>query len=116
MPTKSTTPKSVEIEAELMSLSDTIASTYLTHNERADGGWETLRMIYDIRQTTTCSYDSPVGACASRAAPDADRPARPARAGVVPADRAGAGAWREGRDFFGNALTWIEIEDAHRRR
>lgn len=32
----------VEIEAELMKLSEAIASTYLTHNERAQSEWETI--------------------------------------------------------------------------
>ena len=32
----------VEIEAELMKLSDAIASTYLTHNEKATAEWETI--------------------------------------------------------------------------
>ena len=32
----------IEIEAELMKLSETIASTYLTHNERVEAEWETV--------------------------------------------------------------------------
>ena len=38
-----------------MKLSEAITSYYLTHNERSEGGLGGARMIYDIRQTTTCT-------------------------------------------------------------
>ena len=64
------------------------------------------RMIYDVRQSTTYHYGVAGGACASRAAADADRPRRPARACrrartsiPMPLER------REGSDFFGNRIT-----------
>jgi transglutaminase-like putative cysteine protease len=70
-------------------------------------------VIYDVRQTTTCSYASPVA-----------RARHVLRLTPVPRDgqRVHVAALqifpepvhrREGRDFFGNRLTWIEIEEPH---
>lgn len=72
-------------------------------------------MIYDVRQTTTCTYASPVA--------HAHHVLR-----LTPVHRAGQRVHlaslqalpepthrREGQDFFGNRLTWIEIEAPHDR-
>ena len=70
-------------------------------------------MIYDVRQTTTCSYASPVAHARHvlRLTPvsrDGER-VHVAALQIVPepAHR------REGQDFFGNRLTWIEIDEPH---
>src|SRR6204780_3427801 len=70
-------------------------------------------MIYDVRQTTTCNYASPVadGHHVLRLTPvhrDGQR-VHLAALQIVPepAHR------REGQDFFGNRLTWVEIEQPH---
>ena len=70
-------------------------------------------MIYDVRQTTTCSYASPVARARHvlRLTPvsrDGER-AQVAALQIAPepAHR------REGQDFFGNRLTWIEIDTPH---
>ncbi|MGA2893673.1 MAG: transglutaminase family protein [Xanthobacteraceae bacterium] len=70
-------------------------------------------MIYDVRQTTTCSYASPVARARHvlRLTPvsrDGER-VHVAALQIVPepAHR------REGQDFFGNRLTWIEIDQPH---
>jgi transglutaminase-like putative cysteine protease len=70
-------------------------------------------VIYDIRQTTTCSYAAPVAHARHvlRLTPvsrDGER-VHVAALQIVPEpeDR------REGEDFFGNRLTWIEIEQPH---
>jgi transglutaminase-like putative cysteine protease len=70
-------------------------------------------MIYDIRQVTTYSYESPVGyarhvlrlmpinrkeQCVHAVALDIE---------PAPIER------REGRDYFGNRLTWIELGQPH---
>jgi len=70
-------------------------------------------LIYDVRQTTMCAYASPVA--------HARHVLR-----LIPIHRAGQrvnvaalqitpepAQRREGRDFFGNRLTWIEIEEPH---
>lgn len=70
-------------------------------------------MIYDIRQTTTCTYASPVA--------HARHVLR-----LTPIHRTGQRVHvsalqiapepvrrREGQDFFGNRLTWIAIEEPH---
>ena len=70
-------------------------------------------MIYDLRQTTTCGYASPVA--------HAHHVLR-----LTPIHRAGQRVHvaalqimpepmhrREGQDFFGNRLTWIEIKEPH---
>jgi len=71
-------------------------------------------VIYDVRQTTTCVYASPVA--------HARHVLR-----LMPIHRTGQRVHlaalqivpeplhrREGQDFFGNRLTWIEIEEPHR--
>jgi transglutaminase-like putative cysteine protease len=70
-------------------------------------------MIYDVRQTTTCSYASPVAHARHvlRLTPvsrDGER-VHVAALQIVPtpAHR------REGQDFFGNRLTWIDIDTPH---
>jgi transglutaminase-like putative cysteine protease len=70
-------------------------------------------VIYDVKQTTTCSYASPVAHARHvlRLTPvprDGQRVHVSALQIVPePAHR------REGQDFFGNRLTWIEIEEPH---
>ncbi len=71
-------------------------------------------MIYDVRQTTACVYASPVA--------QAHHVLR-----LTPINRSGQRVQvaalqitpepqhrREGQDFFGNRLTWIDIEEPHR--
>ncbi len=70
-------------------------------------------MIYDVRQTTTCSYASPVAHARHvlRLTPvhrDGQR-VHVAALQIVPEPT----HRREGQDFFGNRLTWIEIEEPH---
>ncbi|MGO8925139.1 MAG: transglutaminase family protein [Xanthobacteraceae bacterium] len=70
-------------------------------------------MIYDVRQTTICSYASPVAHARHvlRLTPvhrHAQR-VQVAALQIVPEPR----HRREGQDFFGNRLTWIEIEEPH---
>jgi len=70
-------------------------------------------VIYDIRQTTTCVYASPVA--------HARHVLR-----LTPVNRGGQRVQvaalqiapepqhrREGQDFFGNRLTWIDVEEPH---
>ncbi len=70
-------------------------------------------MIYDVRQTTTCSYAAPVARARHvlRLTPvsrDGERVHVAAlQIAPEPAHR------REGQDFFGNRLTWIEISEPH---
>ncbi len=70
-------------------------------------------MNYDVRQTTTCSYATPVAHARHvlRLTPvsrDGER-VHVAALQIVPepAHR------REGQDFFGNRLTWIEVNEPH---
>ena len=70
-------------------------------------------MIYDVRQTTTCSYASPVAHAhhVLRLTPvhrDGQR-VHLASLQIAPEPM----HRREGQDFFGNRLTWIEIEEPH---
>jgi transglutaminase-like putative cysteine protease len=70
-------------------------------------------VIYDVRQTTTCSYATPVAHSRHvlRLTPvsrDSER-VQVAALQIVPEPV----HRREGRDFFGNRLTWIEIEEPH---
>jgi transglutaminase-like putative cysteine protease len=70
-------------------------------------------VIYDVRQTTTCSYESPVAHARHvlRLTPvsrDGER-VHVAALQIVPEPK----HRREGQDFFGNRLTWIEIEEPH---
>jgi len=71
-------------------------------------------VIYDVRQTTTCAYASPVAHARHvlRLTP-IPRPGQRVHVAALqilpePLHR------REGQDFFGNRLTWIEIEEPHR--
>jgi transglutaminase-like putative cysteine protease len=70
-------------------------------------------VIYDVRQTTVCSYATPVSHAhhVLRLTPvsrDGER-VQVAALQIIPepAQR------REGQDFFGNRLTWIEIDEPH---
>jgi transglutaminase-like putative cysteine protease len=70
-------------------------------------------VIYDIRQTTTCAYATPV-AHAHHVLRLTPVPRDGQRLHIAalqilpePVHR------REGQDFFGNRLTWIEIEEPH---
>jgi len=70
-------------------------------------------VIYDVRQTTTCSYASPVAHARHvlRLTPvprDGQR-VHVSALQIVPEPT----HRREGQDFFGNRLTWIEIEEPH---
>jgi len=70
-------------------------------------------VIYDVRQTTTCSYARPVAHARHvlRLTPVSRDGERVHVAALQitpePAHR------REGQDFFGNRLTWIEINQPH---
>jgi transglutaminase-like putative cysteine protease len=71
-------------------------------------------IVYDVRQTTTCSYASPVAHARHvlRLTPvsrDGER-VHVAALQIVPEPV----QRREGQDFFGNRLTWVEIEEPHR--
>ncbi len=70
-------------------------------------------MIYDVRQTTTCSYASPVmhARHVLRLTPVSRGGERVhvAALQIVPEPT----HRREGQDFFGNRLTWIEVEEPH---
>ena len=70
-------------------------------------------MIYDVRQTTVCGYATPVSHAhhVLRLTPvsrDGER-VQVAALQIMPEPV----SRREGRDFFGNRLTWIEIEEPH---
>ena len=70
-------------------------------------------MIYDIRQTTTCAYASPIAHARHvlRLTPinrDGQR-VQVAALQIAPEPR----HRREGQDFFGNRLTWIDIDERH---
>jgi len=71
-------------------------------------------VIYDVRQTTTCAYASPVAHAhhVLRLTPihrDGQR-VHVAALQIMPEPL----HRREGQDFFGNRLTWIEIEEPHK--
>ena len=70
-------------------------------------------VIYDLRQTTTCSYASPVAHAhhVLRLTPihRAGQRVHVASLQIVPEPM----HRREGQDFFGNRLTWIEIKEPH---
>ena len=72
-------------------------------------------MIYDIRQTTTCTYASPVAHARHvlRLTPinRSGQRVQVAALQIEPEPR----HRREGQDFFGNRLTWIEIEEPHKK-
>ena len=70
-------------------------------------------MIYDVRQTTSYTYASKVAYAhhVLRLTP-IDRARQRVQAAAlditpVPVER------REGRDFFGNRLTWIDVDTPH---
>jgi transglutaminase-like putative cysteine protease len=70
-------------------------------------------MIYDVRQTTVCGYGMPVSHAhhVLRLTPvsrDGER-VQLAALQIMPEPV----SRREGQDFFGNRLTWIEIEEPH---
>jgi transglutaminase-like putative cysteine protease len=70
-------------------------------------------VIYDVRQTTTCAYASPVAQARHvlRLTPvsrDGER-VHVASLQIVPEPM----HRRESKDFFGNILTWIEIAEPH---
>ncbi len=70
-------------------------------------------MIYDVRQTTTCDYASPVAHARHvlRLTPVTREGERVhvAALQIMPEPK----LRREGQDFFGNRLTWIEVEEPH---
>jgi transglutaminase-like putative cysteine protease len=70
-------------------------------------------VIYDVRQTTICGYASPVAHAhhVLRLTPvhRAGQRVHLAALKIEPEPR----HRREGLDFFGNRLTWIEIEEPH---
>jgi transglutaminase-like putative cysteine protease len=70
-------------------------------------------VIYDVRQTTTCCYASPVAHARHvlRLTPVHRHRQRVQVAALQIAPE--ARYRREGQDFFGNRLTWIEIEEPH---
>lgn len=70
-------------------------------------------MIYDIRQTTACTYASPVTNAfhVLRQTP-VNRPGQRVQVSSLQIEPAPVSR-REGQDFFGNRLTWIALEDAH---
>jgi transglutaminase-like putative cysteine protease len=70
-------------------------------------------VIYDVRQATTYTYASKVGYAhhVLRLTP-VDRPRQRVQATALNIEPVPAGR-REGRDFFGNRLTWIEIDEPH---
>ena len=71
-------------------------------------------MIYDVRQTTTCSYATPVARAHHvlrlMPIPRPGQRVQVAALQIVPEPR----HRREGQDFFGNRLTWVEIEEPHK--
>lgn len=70
-------------------------------------------MIYDIRQTTACTYASPVTNAfhVLRQTP-VNRPGQRVQISSLQIEPAPVSR-RKGRDFFGNRLTWIALEEAH---
>jgi transglutaminase-like putative cysteine protease len=71
-------------------------------------------VIYDVRQTTTCAYASPVAHARHvlrlTPIPRSGQRVHLAALQIMPEPT----LRREGQDFFGNRLTWIEIEEPHR--
>jgi len=70
-------------------------------------------MIYDVRQTTIYHYASPVAYSRHvlRLTP-IDRPGQRVHATALDIDPLPIGR-REGHDFFGNRMTWIELDQPH---
>src|SRR5262249_33673162 len=83
------------------------------HPRTRRGALGSARMIYDIRQTTTYSYASPVAYARHvlRLTP-IDRPGQRVHATALDIEPAPIER-REGSDFFGNRMTWIELDRAH---
>jgi transglutaminase-like putative cysteine protease len=70
-------------------------------------------MIYDIRQTTTCTYATPVtNAFHILRQTPVNRPGQRVQVSSLRIEPEPE-SWREGQDFFGNRLTWVSLEDAH---
>jgi transglutaminase-like putative cysteine protease len=71
-------------------------------------------VIYDVRQTTACVYASPVAQShhVLRLTPinRAGQRVQVAALQIMPEPQ----HRREGQDFFGNRLTWIDVEEPHR--
>ena len=71
-------------------------------------------MIYDVRQTTACVYASPVAHAhhVLRLTPinRTGQRVQVAALQIMPEPQ----HRREGQDFFGNRLTWIDVEEPHR--
>ena len=70
-------------------------------------------MIYDVRQATTYLYASSVAYARHvlRLTP-IDRPGQRVHATALEVEPAPI-ARREGQDFFGNRMTWIELDQPH---
>ena len=70
-------------------------------------------MIYDIRQITTCTYASAVSNARHvlRLTP-INRPGQRVQVASLQIEPEPE-HWRDGRDFFGNKLTWVGLEDPH---
>ena len=70
-------------------------------------------MIYDIRQTTSCTYASPVTNAyhVLRQTP-VNRPGQRVQVSSLQIEPEPVSR-REGQDFFGNRLTWVALEEAH---
>ena len=104
----------VDIEQSLMKLSDAITAAYLTTQRALRSGVGGAGVIYDVRQTTTCTYASPVAHARHVLRLMPIRPPRPARACRRACRSCRNRAHRrEGQDFFGNRLTWVDIEEPH---
>ncbi len=105
----------IDIEQSLMKLSDAITAAYLTTNERSEFDLGGAGVIYDVRQTTTCSYATPVAhahhVLRLTPIPRSGQRVHVAALQIVPEPL----HRREGQDFFGNRLTWIEIEEPHKK-
>ena len=95
----------MDIEHSLMKLSDAISAAYLTNNERSEFRLGGAGMIYDVRQTTTCTYASPVAHARHVLRLTPVSPRRRAGACRLAADRRPSRrSRRESKDFFGNRL------------
>jgi transglutaminase-like putative cysteine protease len=70
-------------------------------------------MIYDIRQTTACTYASPVAHARHvlRLTP-INRPGQRVQVSSLQIEPEPE-QWRDGQDFFGNRLTWVALDAAH---
>ena len=104
----------IDIEQSLMKLSDAITAVLSHHQRTLRIGVGGAGVIYDVRQTTTCSYATPVAQAHHvlrlMPIPRPGQRVHVAALQIVPEPR----HRREGQDFFGNRLTWIEIEEPHK--